>query len=171
MSATESQFIPNPEENPIGFDLDGLSFTMPKIGEREITTTTLFSFKSLLAVMESRAGIADDKTASLVVSFVGANSIAGYAVNVTVSELFDMAVADMLDAIGDVDMKTADRALNDAQRDPTKLGKHRHRMMAEKSLGMHTRSFNPLSTHGKGSGLIGSLGTGIIKFVQSAERL
>jgi hypothetical protein len=88
----------------------------------------------LLAILESQAKIAKLKTVGTVVSFVSGSPIPGYAASVAISELFDMALADMFDAIGDVDMKTAIRALNDAQRDPTKEGKHRHRMTAETCL-------------------------------------
>jgi hypothetical protein len=114
-------------------------FRMPTPRGTSIECTVAFGLDSLLAVAKSRLtdaekGLLSPKTAGTIVTFVGAGAMARFGVSVLMSQLFDMALANMVENFGDQSMKAAAEALHEAVKEPTLVGARRHRHTAEGML-------------------------------------
>lgn len=101
-----------------------------------------FGLESLNGIVRAGDGLAGPHTAAVqFLRFVASAHAMAPAANIAVSELFDIALADMLDTIGSVHLGDADAlrpaidALNSARRSLNEDDKKHHRRMAGELLG------------------------------------
>jgi hypothetical protein len=115
---------------------------MPKLGAKGLTSTVGFGLESLDRILGINKKLPQlPHEIPKLVGFVASKHIVGLAANILVSELFDTALIDMLDTIGDTAMKAAIRALNDAKAEPTEDGKRQQRKEAGMLLRLAYQGF------------------------------
>lgn len=108
-----------------------LDFLMPQLGAREVTMSFGYGMEVLQAVLKARDRLPNLNTT---IRFVSRRTAGSYVVGIVAAELLDTSVADMIENVGDVAMRAAVDALNDARGESTIEGKRRHRHTAEGAL-------------------------------------
>jgi len=114
-------------------------FVMPR--SKEIDSATAFALEALHYTLDIREkmgkkilGIRIGKNVLQLktsVKFIATKNVVGYFISIAAAQLFDTALADMLDTFGDVGYKAAIEALIDAKAESSTEGKRRHRHTAE----------------------------------------
>jgi len=139
LNPTPEQYLTGLQQGP---NHDDLRFVMPKLGTKGLTSTMSFGLESLDRILGAHNKLPNIKTDAVkFVGFVASKHVAGLAANILISELFDTAMIDMLDTIGDTAMKAAIQALSDAKSEPTIDGKRWHRKEAGVLLRLAHQSF------------------------------
>ncbi len=128
--------MPNREQQPDSFeqnlqDVFGLTrnkegqleFRMP-VRPKEVDGMMEFTFATLIQLLNT-------KKIKTGIKFIATKHIIAYGVSIAAEQLLDTALADMMDAIGDVDYNEAVRSLNFAQNAPTKKEQREHRDRAQ----------------------------------------
>lgn len=121
-----------PEEHVDGAGLSEVPgdprFVMPRFGRSAAQSATGYVLETMQAVWKEAGRL---PTLGTTIKFISKKSAGAYVVTILVSELFDTAVADMLDTVGNASFKAAVRALNDARRAETDERREYHRHTAD----------------------------------------
>jgi hypothetical protein len=145
-----------PEDSFVGLQFLGkgneepLKFSMPRFDKTAANSTLSFTLESLGAILKAKDLLPD---LARTLTFVATKHVGAYAISIALSELFDTAVADMLDTVGDASMKAAVRALQDAKSEPSPGGKTRHRQTAEGLLRLAYDGYEASIKHRRGKAL------------------
>ncbi|MDQ0578283.1 hypothetical protein [Streptomyces rishiriensis] len=130
----------NPESHLIGLYKDQGSgaflFAIPKPGKKGVDTATSAAFASFYSILDAKEKLPKASASLKYIGFVASKHIAGAAVDILVGQLLDTALADTLRTLGDVSLRAATAELEDANNEPTRKGKERHRMLAQGHLGV-----------------------------------
>jgi hypothetical protein len=104
--------------------------------KREVDSSLSFATEALVNVLNAKKVIPWRTTSLKFVAFLAGKHAATLAINIAVSQIFDMTVITILDTIGDASFAAAATELRLALREPRKDGKTRHRLLADSHLGI-----------------------------------
>ncbi|MCX5199189.1 hypothetical protein OOK31_35815 [Streptomyces sp. NBC_00249] len=138
--AKENGGFPYPESHLIGLQKNqksgGFHFVMPGLGKKGVDTATSATLAAFYGILEAKEKLPKASMSIKFIGFVAGKHVAGMAIDIVVSQLFDTALADSLRTIGGVNLGAALEELEDANSEPKNSGKKRHRLLAQGHLGV-----------------------------------